>query len=158
MMLGSLPCVIASIYDLATKTDPAGALTAGVFFAIVAVLGLGLGIWGFRTPKVASPFEDADFERRLLQFAREHDGVVTVSQLAAESPLSATEAREALESLERIGVCHSSPSATGGLFYNFPDFMPDGTRTPSDVEFDFSEDDSVSIEEAATVASSSSES
>ena len=148
-VLFSLPFTAYGVAELFTSADTGAALMLIFFFGICSMIGAGMSYWGFKRPKKRTVLEDPDLERRLLQFARNHRGVVTVSQLAAESPLSASEARTVLERLERVGICHSAPSSTGGLFYRFPDFMPDGTRTQSEVEFDFSDDAVEQVMQAA---------
>jgi hypothetical protein len=140
MLLGSLPFLGFAIWEIFYGAQASIGIFLTAFFGTLTVISGLLARWGFKKPQPPSALADPELERRLLQFARNHNGVVTVSQLAAESPLSTAEARQALEELELQGVCHSSPSSAGGIFYRFPDFLPDGKRTPSEVEFDFDVD------------------
>lgn len=142
LMLISAPCVVGMIHDVVTGADNlAGALIAGTFFSFLGVIGLAMTWWALKKPKKRPFVLTPDREHKLLNLARAHDGVLTASLLAAESPLTLHEARKSLEMLEVGGFCHSIVTAAGGIAYHFPDLMPGGTRTQDDVRFDFDDED-----------------
>lgn len=138
MILVSAPCVMAMIHDVITQADNlSGAIAAGTFFLVLGIIGGFMTWWGVKRPKVTGFQFDSNMERRLLNFARDHQGRVTVSLLAAESPLSLADCQAALESMELRGVCRSEFETSGALTYIFPDFVP----VARDVSFDFPDEE-----------------
>ncbi|MCY1014941.1 hypothetical protein [Pyxidicoccus sp. MSG2] len=65
-----------------------------------------------------------DIEKAVLACAQQHDGRVTIAEVAAESDLSFTEAKAALEELSRAGACTVDVTDQGAFIYEFIGLLP----------------------------------
>ncbi|MGV3525573.1 MAG: TM2 domain-containing protein [Candidatus Sericytochromatia bacterium] len=63
-----------------------------------------------------------DYERFLLQFARQHKGRISLAHLMADSQLDLDQAEEALARLAAKGLVESEISPQGQLHYIVPEF------------------------------------
>lgn len=64
-----------------------------------------------------------DYERFLLQFARQHKGRISMAHLMADSQLDLDKAEEALARLAAKGLVESEISPQGQLYYIVPEFL-----------------------------------
>lgn len=70
------------------------------------------------------PFSiDAGTERKILQMVKRHNGRLTPTHLAMDSPLSIEQATQALADFEQRGFAYSTVTAHGGTEYVFPDLL-----------------------------------
>lgn len=137
LMVISAPCVMAMVHDIITRADNlSGAIIAGTFFAMLGCVGFVMTYLGLKKPKAEAFAMSSKLERRLLQFAREHEGRITVSQLAVESPMSVAECQKALHTLEMGNICRSELQTNGATVYLFPDFMPSDSSAATMFDFD----------------------
>lgn len=60
-----------------------------------------------------------EIEDAVLASARKNDGRVTVTDVAADTSLTFTEAKVALETLSRAGACETLMTDNGMIVYNF---------------------------------------
>jgi TM2 domain-containing membrane protein YozV len=92
-------------------------------------------------PRAASPLKstppsprlhtDADYERCLLHYAREHQGVLTIGQIVADTPINIDKAEHYLLRLEARGYTRVEiDPQTGVIRYLFPEFMHNGLQGP----------------------------
>ena len=133
MMAISFPCIASSAHDIIMGADKlSGAISAGSFFLMVAMLGAMLGFFGLKSyrklndpaAKVISSVE----ERDLLKTIAAMGGEVSVAQLAMHSPLSIAEATAFLNRLEVDGVAYSSVNADAAIVYTLPSLAPSSTE------------------------------
>lgn len=126
MVLVSTPCVIGMVHDLVVGTDNlSGALIAGGFFTLLALVGIGLTIFGIRKPR-AKPFTvTRSLERQVLGVAREHGGRLTTSELALYTEINLDECDAVLRHFEMRDVARSHVSDGGDIVYVFPHFDVD---------------------------------
>lgn len=68
------------------------------------------------------PRPGIDYERFLLQFARQHQGRISMAHLMADSQLDLDKAEEALARLSAKGLVESEISPQGQLYYIVPEF------------------------------------
>ncbi|MBZ4422418.1 hypothetical protein [Myxococcus sp. RHSTA-1-4] len=108
----------------------------GLVLATIFVLGGGALIRGARRAKLPAELKAApavahlparsprDVERTVLTCAKQHGGRVTIAEVAAESDLTFTEAKEVLEQLSRAGACTVDVTDQGAFIYEFSGLMP----------------------------------
>jgi predicted transcriptional regulator len=65
-----------------------------------------------------------DIEKAVLACAKQHGGRVTIAEVATESDLSFTEAKEVLEELSRAGACTVDVTEEGAFIYEFLGLLP----------------------------------
>ncbi len=98
----------------------------GVGIAMIALFGLGAAAL-FRSAQGTLPaaskgsheVASREAERAILQAARKLGGKVTITDVAAESTLSFTEARDALDLLAKAGACETQVTDDGLIVYDF---------------------------------------
>ncbi|PIQ26384.1 hypothetical protein COW36_14625 [bacterium (Candidatus Blackallbacteria) CG17_big_fil_post_rev_8_21_14_2_50_48_46] len=74
---------------------------------------------------------DADYERYLLHFARENKGILTIGQIAADTPISIDKAEHHLAKLEARGFTRVEIDPnTGVIRYLFPEFLYPSLDSP----------------------------
>lgn len=107
-----------------------------------AAFGLFIGIcvagmaWLFRPADQAPPYSapvaerrqgegvvSGDVERKILQFAAQEAGEVTVTNVALGTDLSLEDARTCLESLHQRDFCERKRTEQGATIYRFPDLV-----------------------------------
>lgn len=64
-----------------------------------------------------------DVENAVLASARKHGGRITVTDVAADSDLTFTEAKAALDELARAGACETLVTEQGMIVYNFGEIV-----------------------------------
>ena len=109
----------------------------GTGIAMIALFGLGAAALfrsaGGRASPVMAPGQGSpathEAERAILQAARKLGGKVTITDVAAESTLSFTEAKAALEQLAKAGACETQITDDGLIVY---DFVELSRRKPGD--------------------------
>lgn len=65
-----------------------------------------------------------DIERIVLTCAKKHGGRVTIAEVAADGPLSFTEAKAKLEELAHAGACTVDVTEQGAFIYEFGGLIP----------------------------------
>lgn len=124
LLLISTPCVIGMVYDLIAGTDNVlGALMAGSFFFILAIIGLFFLRLGFNTPKQDPLILSQQLEREVLHRACVHQGILSVPRLAMETNISIADAELVLQEFQTRGYARLEISPRGTLEYHFPDFL-----------------------------------
>jgi hypothetical protein len=115
-------------------------MAMGFVLATAFTLGGGALIRSARRAKLPPELRDApvvaqlpaksprDIERAVLACAKQHDGRVTIAEVAAESDLSFTEAKAALEELSRAGACTVDVTDQGAFIYEFIGLLPREAR------------------------------
>jgi TM2 domain-containing membrane protein YozV len=74
---------------------------------------------------------ESDYERYLLQYARQHQGRITIGQIAADTPISIEKAEHHLARLEAKGHTRVEIDPESGVIrYLFPEFMYPGLDSP----------------------------
>jgi len=107
-----------SIFDRTSKSSVPGDV-AGLIIA--GVLPLALGVWLFwHTRLGASRRAFAARERTVLHLAGQHQGVLTVLQVADESDMTLEQAKAVLDHLYRQSVSELTLAESGELVYRFP--------------------------------------
>jgi hypothetical protein len=112
------------------------ATVLGFTLATLFLAGGGALIRGARRAKLPAGLDEGlavaqlrelsprDIERAILSCAKQHGGRVTIAEVAAESALSFTEAKAALEELQRAGACTVDVTDQGAFIYEFNGLMP----------------------------------
>lgn len=125
MGLVSLPCVLATVADIAQGTDNVtGALILGSFFSLTGLLSLFMlyyAAFGWKKKDKEWALEEWQ-ERQILALAQREGGVLSIASLALNSQLSTEDAQKALEELERRQVATTWLDDAGALVYRFPAF------------------------------------
>lgn len=160
-LIFTLPCSATAIYDLATGAPNA----SGAFGALMMMTMLsGIAVFAIyrasTSPEISSHnippktvghpqtvtrsrttgFEiDEKTEGKILQMANRHNGRLTATHLAMDSPLTIEQATQILSDFERRGIVYSAVTTHGGTEYVFPDLLP--AKAQSDVHNDLDEFD-----------------
>lgn len=133
LALGGLGLLFGSI----SAGEEAEGLSAGL------VIGSSVGLLGLVFPRnLTSPVtanrsdyagppapeapseERTTQEREILQLARQHEGELTVGDVAINTSLSLDEARQVLDQLAFRSFCSKQVIPNGAVLYHFPDFRP----------------------------------
>ncbi len=101
--------------------------TTGAGIAMIALFGLGAaalfrsaeGRPGQAAPEGPGAVGSREAERAILQAARKLGGKVTITDVAAESTLSFSEAKVALDQLAKAGACETQITDDGLIVYDF---------------------------------------
>jgi hypothetical protein len=120
MGMVSFPCTAAAIYDLIAGTDNVtGSLIMGIFFAMMAVVSIGLFYLAMRGKK-EEPFRMTEWhERQVLALARNEGGLLSIGSVALNTQMSIDQSALVLEELERRGVATTWINDEGDLVYRF---------------------------------------
>lgn len=101
------------------------------FLASAALAAAGVAI-ALRARRTAPRIDARQAEREILRAARAHEGRVTATEVAAETPVPLAQATEMLEELSRRGLCRMSVAQAGILVFEFPELEPpEGDDVPS---------------------------
>ncbi|SDZ61265.1 hypothetical protein SAMN05421736_12120 [Evansella caseinilytica] len=85
---------------------------------------LGVGIYMIRSSiKKMKEQKAAAVERTVLQVAQEHGGIISITELAAASEMTISEAEEVLEELTRKGAAIRRLVDSGATVYHFNTFL-----------------------------------
>ena len=120
MVLGSLP-----------QQTPS---EAAIRFAASAALALAGVVIARRARRVAPQIDAHEAERQILRAARAHNGRLTATEVAAETPVPLAQATDMLEALSRRGACRMSIAEAGILVFDFPELEQaerDGAAGPT---------------------------
>jgi hypothetical protein len=136
--LFSLMLVGAFVAELAAGGDGRTSVGAYVFLiAVFVVLAVG-GAWVARSQLWAAPgrpgyrpprLSDAEREQRILDFAEQEGGRVTVAEIAARCDLPVDDSKVALDRLVAQGVAELHVAERGVLVYIFPGFLSDAEKS-----------------------------
>lgn len=139
--LPSFPCVAMALYDLffGLGDNVSGMIGLLVIFGFTAFLSAILLVKAFRgaaEEAKASEFSvTREWERRILEVARTHQGELSVAQLAVDTNLTIEESRLALDTMIERGAANLEVSEYGDTFYQFPTFVPKD-RPPGSSDLD----------------------
>ncbi len=121
-LLFSLPCVMAMLYNLVTFAPNPGASI--IFLCIAMVLAIPSTFAAFKAITAKPPgLEQSQkgTEQLIFQVARAHNGRVSATHIAMETPLSIEQATSALHELEISGRIYSEVTIHGGTDFIFPE-------------------------------------
>lgn len=98
-----------------------------VFTGGALVLGGGAqlhAVWRSLKPRIkkAPEVDGVDATNLVLRLAREHQGRLSASEVAADTSLHYKKAAQVLEAMARDNVCRACVSEAGTTFYLFPEF------------------------------------
>ncbi len=150
-MLVGLPCTLTMVVDLFRGTDNImGVLIVGLTSAMILLFGVMLFRSGLRAsaPVSVAPMAwmTQEMEREILRAAERRGGMLTVAQLALETPLSVSQCNAALMQLEHQGAVRSDVGLDGALCYHFLGLGGGGEQ----VVFDMSERETRAAQQPAT--------
>lgn len=127
LMAGGGMFVVMAIADLlgagARDTETGVAVALLVLFSGVGYGGALLFRSGRRSARLAARAGAEALERRVLDFARAHDGRVTLAEVAEACDVPVTEAKALLDALTKQGVADLTMTDQGILVYRFSGFL-----------------------------------
>jgi hypothetical protein len=91
--------------------------TAGLLMTTAAIIGYLVG------QKLTRDNRSRQNTVKLLHFAKNHKGLVTVTTLALEEEFSLEEAEALLQWCQEKGICQMELQSDGRVLYRFPDFI-----------------------------------
>jgi hypothetical protein len=103
--------------------------TTGVALIVLCVVGGAALIRSAARRAASSGMSPRDVENAVLASARIHNGRVTVTDVAADSHLTFSEAKRALDDLARAGACETQVTGDGMLVYNFGEIVKAASKT-----------------------------
>ncbi|RDV36734.1 hypothetical protein DV096_16730 [Bradymonadaceae bacterium TMQ3] len=132
MTLFSLPCVVASLFDIFSgASDIDGSLILGSFFGLILVVAIYIARKArqltLESRRLVVP---EDLERFILQLVRKNDGELSAATLALESKLNLDQSAHVLAEFEKRGHAYSVVVGEASRRYIFPDLK--ASALPSD--------------------------
>ncbi len=123
-LLISIPFIIMAVHDVSIGADnQVGAIGAGVFFLILAVLGVFLVKKNAKAKPVQPELSAAELEQKILRLAQEEMAKITVAEITAKYGLSLKKSKAVLDEMVSQGVAEIQVSHSGGIVYFFPGLM-----------------------------------
>ena len=125
--LPSLPCfamMASSLIFTTTAQNLMGEMVATAIFGALSVMSVAMIVLGARRPRIDVEPPEEWRERQVLAMASEHEGVLSVGQLAMLTDMNIATSQAMLESLERRGIATSEFSPQGGMIYHFTNLAP----------------------------------
>lgn len=122
--------VMACLIIAVEIDDAASGKSTNRAVGVVMVIGFAWGGWrllnkGKRAIEATSTsgMSARQIEDAVLSSARKNNGRVTVTDVAADTSLTFTEAKQALEHLAKAGACETLLTDNGLLVYNFVEII-----------------------------------